>query len=264
MLRQGIPVRLILGVVVALFTVFSYYSKNQVNPITGESQHISISPDEEIALGLNSAPQMAQEFGGLYQDARVQQAVKAIGNMLVQRTEAKNSPYRFDFHVLADPQTINAFALPGGQVFITMGLLTQLEGNDAEDQIAGVLGHEIGHVIGRHSAEHMAQQELTTGLIGAAQVATNPSSGQMAAFVGNMIGMKFGRADELESDHFGIKYMMQSGYNPEAMLKVMEVLARAGGGKQQSEFMSTHPSPENRVAKIKEAIAEFKAQGIGN
>lgn len=258
--RRGIPIRLIIAGVVALFTVFSYYSKMQVNPVTGEKQHISLSVEEEIALGLNSAPSMANEFGGLYQDARVQDLIDQIGQRLVSSSDAKSSTYKFDFHVLADPNTVNAFALPGGQIFITVALLSQLK---TEDEIAGVLGHEIGHVIGRHSAEHMAKQELTQGLVGAAQVASDPTSmggAQMAAYIGNMVNMKFGRDDELESDDFGVKYMIQAGYNPEGLLRVMEVLAKASGGNRQSEFMSTHPAPENRAAKIKEAIAKYSTK----
>lgn len=265
-MKTRINPRILIALVMAVVAVIGYYGKQQVNPITGEVQHISISPEQEVALGLQSAPQMAQEFGGLYPDAEVQNMVKAVGQKIVRTTDASKSPYQFDFHVLADDRTVNAFALPGGQIFITMALLSRL-GN--QDQLAGVLGHEIGHVIGRHSAEHMAQGELMQGLVQATTIATYdpsmPGSQQSAAiaqYVGQVVNMKFGREDELESDHFGIKYMMQCGYKPEAMIDVMEILKQASGGQTQSEFMSSHPSPENRIEKIKEAIEEFRAQGI--
>ncbi len=258
--RNALRIRLLIGAAVAVFALISYFSNTQVNPITGEKQHISLSPDEEIAMGLNSRDPMASEFGGYYPDQKVQQFVKAIGQKLVQSTEASRSPYAFDFHVLSDPNTVNAFALPGGQIFITVGLLKRLE---TEDAIAGVLGHEIGHVIGRHSAEHIAQQQLTQGLINATMVATydpsNPNStAAMAQFIGNMINMKYGREDELESDRFGVKYMYQAGYQPESLIDVMRVLEEATGGQRQSEFMSSHPSPANRVAEIQKAIAALK------
>ena len=262
--------RLLIGLIMAVIAIIGYYSKNQINPITGEKQHIDMSPDQEIALGLQSAPQMAQQHGGLHPDARLQQLVKSVGNKIVQSSDAAKSPYQFDFHVLADPQTINAFALPGGQVFITYALLERLfekEDGMQPDRLAGVLGHEVGHVIGRHSAEHLAQQQLAGGLSSAAVMATydpsNPTtagSQQMAAMISNVVLMKYGREDELESDDFGVKYMLQAGYRPEALITVMKILEAASGGKRQSEFMSTHPSPENRIERINAAIQKYKSQ----
>lgn len=258
----GFKLRLIIGLVMALMALLSYYGKTQENPLTGEQQQVSLTPAEEVAMGLQSAPQMAQEYGGLYPDDKVQQQIKTIGNGLVQTFNKEvesfghGNPYKFDFHVLRDPQTVNAFALPGGQVFITVGLLSRLK---SEDQIAGVLGHEIGHVVYRHSSEQMAKTEFYSGLAGAATAAAGDmGASQIANYVAQMKLMKFGRDDELESDEFGIKYMIKSGYNPEAMVEVMEILAAASGGKSRDEFMSSHPSPENRIGKIREHIAKYK------
>jgi predicted Zn-dependent protease len=219
---SGLKIRLLLMLGFAAFSVISYYAKVQVNPVTGEKQHISLTPDQEIAMGLQSAPQMAAEFGGELADVKVQTAIKQIGLKLVNASEAHDSPYRFDFHVLADPETVNAFALPGGQIFITVGLLKRLT---AEGQIAGVLGHEIGHVINRHSAEHMAKQGLFQGLVQGVMVGSGDmTTGQIAGYVANMVNLKYGRDDELESDKYGIKYMMNAGYQPEEMIHVMEIL----------------------------------------
>ncbi|MFN4146861.1 MAG: M48 family metalloprotease [Runella sp.] len=252
--------RLLIGLVMAVIALISYFNKTQVNPVTGKKQQVSLTPQQEVALGLQSAPQMAAEYGGLYQDEKVQFLIKKIGHGIVQNTEAKNSPYQFDFHVLADPETVNAFAVPGGQIFITMGLLKRLK---TEDQVAGVLGHEIGHVIGRHSAQQMAKQELLGGLAGAAGAAlSDPSSpngsAYMAQYVANLMNLKYGRDDELEADDFGVKYMVATGRNPEAMIEVMQILAAAGSPNRPAEFQSTHPSPENRIAKIKEAMARYR------
>lgn len=251
--------RFIIGLIIALVSVVGYWSKTQENPVTGKKQRVSLTPEQEVAMGIQSAPQMAREFGGLHQDAKVQQMVKSIGQKLVQRSDAARSPYRFDFHVLADQKTVNAFALPGGQIFITMALLSRLK---TEDEVAGVLGHEIGHVVGRHSAEQMATQQLMSGLAGAATIALSEpgspnSSAYIAQYVANMLNMKYGRDDELESDDFGVKYMLQSGYNPEALLQVMRVLAEASGGNAPPEFASTHPSPANRMDRIKTAIEKY-------
>ncbi|MFN8345152.1 MAG: M48 family metalloprotease [Spirosomataceae bacterium] len=260
--RSRIGGRLLIGIIMAVVALFGYFSKTQVNPVTGKKQQVNLTPEEEIALGLQSAPQMAAEYGGLYRDDKVQLLVKKIGQGIVQNTEAKNSPYQFDFHVLADPETINAFAVPGGQVFITMGLLKRLK---SEDQLAGVLGHEIGHVIGRHSAQQMAKQELLGGLAGAAGAAlSDPNSpngsAYIAQYVANLMNLKYGRDDELEADDFGVKYMIQTNRDPEAMVQVMEILAEAGGPDRPAEFQSTHPNPENRIAKIKAAMAKYRNQ----
>lgn len=257
---SGLKMRLAIFVIMAAVTYFGYLGKTQVNPITGESQKVGMTAEQEVAMGLQSAPQMAQEYGGLYQSNEVQDYVKKVGAKLVANSEAGTSPYQFDFHALADEKTINAFALPGGQIFITMALLSQLK---SEDQLAGVLGHEIGHVINRHSAEQMAQTDFYQGLAGAVSAATtDPYSGagmgQIAQYVAQMKLMKFGRDDELESDNYGIKYMISANYNPEEMIGVMEILAKSSGGKERDEFSSTHPSPENRITKIREAIAKYK------
>ncbi|WP_138989816.1 MULTISPECIES: M48 family metallopeptidase [unclassified Larkinella] len=254
--------RLIFGLIAALIAVFTYFSNTQENPVTGEKQHISLTPEQEVQLGLESAPQMAQQFGGLYPDEKVQQSVKRVGQKIVNSTDVKNSPYQFDFHVLADNKTVNAFAVPGGQIFITAALLDKLKN---EDQLAGVLGHEITHVVGRHSAEQIAKQQLTQGLAGAAAIATeDPNSpgrnSAIAAYVANLIGLKYGRDDEIESDQLGVRWMVESGYNPEAMIDVMEVLKAAGGPNRPSEFMSSHPDPDNRIERIQEAIAKYKAK----
>jgi predicted Zn-dependent protease len=254
--------RLIFGLIAAVIAVFTYFSNTQENPVTGEKQHISLTPEQEVQLGLESAPQMAQQFGGLYPDEKVQQSVKRVGQKIVNSTDVKNSPYQFDFHVLADNKTINAFAVPGGQIFITAALLDKLKN---EDQLAGVLGHEITHVVGRHSAEQIAKQQLTQGLAGAAAIATeDPNSpgrnSAIAAYVANLIGLKYGRDDEIESDQLGVRWMVESGYNPEAMIDVMEVLRAAGGPNRPSEFMSSHPDPDNRIERIREAIAKYKGK----
>lgn len=253
--------RLLIGAVVAVVALIGYYSTSQDNPVTGETQHIDISAEQEIALGLQAAPRMAQQHGGLHPDAQAQAQVKQVGNRIVQATAARQTPYQFEFHLLADPQTVNAFALPGGQVFITAALLSRLQN---EDQLAGVLAHEIGHVVGRHSAEQMAKSKLTQGLTGAAVIATydpqNPATQQgaaVAALVGQMVNMKYGRDDELESDELGVRFMSEAGYDPTALIEVMRILEEAGGGARQPEFFSTHPSPDNRVARIEAAIRTY-------
>lgn len=251
--RGGNGVRILIGLVVAAFSFFSYLGSQEYNPITGENQYISMTVEQEISLGQQSAPQLIQEFGGLFPDEEVQDAIDVIGNRLVNNSIASNTPWQFEFHVLNDRNTINAFALPGGQVFITTALLSRF---DSADQVAGVLSHEIVHVLARHSAQRIAQNELTNGLVGAVGVASgDASASQTAAMVAQLVNMQYGRSDELESDTLGVCLMLDAGYDPEAMIDVMNVLAEASGGAQQPEFFSTHPNPQNRIQEIEEAIA---------
>ena len=258
--------RLIIAVVLILISVVTYYSQQQKNPITGETQHVSMSPEQEVALGLQAAPEMAAQYGGEYPDPEAQALVDRVGRRIVAGSPAGQSGYPFEFHLLADPNTINAFALPGGQVFITAALLNKL---DTEGELAGVLGHEIGHVVGRHGAEHMAKAQLTEGITGAAVIATydpnDPNSRNTAAvaqMIGGLINMKYGREDELESDRLGIEYAAASGFDPRSMLRVMEVLAEASQGQAPPEFMSTHPDPGNRLERIQQIIQEMYPGGV--
>ena len=254
--RRNVGGGIIIAILLAGFALCKYYSQSQFNEVTGANQHISITADQEIQLGLQSMPTMVQEFGGLHPDEDAQRLVKQVGNRIVKNSAAQKTPYQYDFHLLADPNVVNAFALPGGQVFITAALFSKLE---TEDQLAGVFGHEIGHVVARHGAERIAKEELTQGLTGAAVVASGDyNTAQAAQMIANLVNMSYGRDQELQSDDLGVRFMTEAGYNPEALIGVMQILESASGGQKQPEFLSTHPSPANRVEKIKEAIAKYK------
>ena len=261
-MRRG---RLLIGVGMAIIALFGYYASREVNPITGKTQSVALSQEQEVVLGLQSAPQMAQEFGGPDPDLSLQSDLEEIGRRLVREAKVANTPYRFQFKVLRDRQTVNAFALPGGPIFITRALLDRLEN---EAQLAGVLGHEVGHVIGRHSAEQIAKTQLGQGLVGAVGVATSDEHGtsqgaqQMAAFVAQMTLMKYGREHELESDALGVQIMSDAGYDPRALINVMTILAKGSGGGRQPEFFSTHPDPGNRQERIRHEIATKFPEGV--
>jgi predicted Zn-dependent protease len=244
--------------VVAAIAFFKFCSQSDFNEVLGVTQYVGISEEQEIAIGLESAPKMIQQFGGLHPSEQGQRLVKEVGRKLATSSAAAQTPYQYDFHLLADPQTVNAFALPGGQVFITSALFTKLE---TEDQLAGVLAHEIGHVVARHGAERIAKMELTQGLTGAAVIASGDySTAQAAQMIGNLINMSYGRDQELQSDELGVRFMLEAGYDPHALLDVMKILEEASGGQRQPEFASTHPSPENRLGRIREAIEKYSGQ----
>jgi beta-barrel assembly-enhancing protease len=243
--------RLIIAAAVALFGALSYFMSSSENPITGEKQRVSLTAEQEVAMGRQLAPQMAAQFGGVSKSAAAER-VSRVGTAIVARSSASRTPYKYSFYLLADPKTVNAFALPGGQIFITEALLRLLE---SEDELAGVLGHEVGHVLARHSAEHLAKQQLTQSLIGAVAIGSGSyETAQLAQLAGSLVNMKHGREDELESDSLGLRLMREAGYDPRAMISVMQKLEKASGGSRQPEFASTHPNPGNRIARIKEQL----------
>ncbi len=256
--RKNVRGGILIAVLLATFAICKYYTNSDFNEITGETQHVSISPDQEIALGLHSLPSMIEQYGGLHPDAEAQKFVKGIGQRIVQNSDALQTPYQYDFHLLNQPEVVNAFALPGGQVFITLALFNKLE---TEDQLAGIFGHEIGHVVARHGAERIAKQELTQGLTGAAVIASGDyNTAQAAQMIANVVNMSYGRDQELQSDDLGVRFMIQAGYDPEALISVMKILEEASGGQRQPEFLSTHPNPENRVQRIRDAIEKYSSK----
>ena len=254
MRRGSWKIRIVIGLVIVAFALIQRWNNKEENPYTGRIQNINMTSEQEIAIGLQSAPEVAQQYGGLYPDERLQTLVDAIGNRLVQNSIARESPYKYEFHLLADDQTINAFALPGGQIFITYALFKQLN----EAQLAGVLGHEIGHVIGRHSAERIAESNFWKTVSMGASVGAD--AGSLVGSIGQNTLLTNGRKDELESDDLGVLFMMQSNYQPQEMIGVMKILKASAGPDRVPEFQSTHPDPDNRIERIQESIEKYKDQ----
>jgi beta-barrel assembly-enhancing protease len=263
--------RLIIALVFVAFAVISYYSKpGDLNEVTGETERVALTEEaDEIQLGLQAAGEMVDMHGGPSQDRAAQQRVNNVGGQLLAaldkqlRADGRRNPYRdsFRFTLLADPQTVNAFALPGGPVFITEGLYRRFT---TDGQLAGVLGHEIGHVLSRHSNKQMARQGLFQGIAGAIGVlGGDMSSAQMGQMVGAVLSTRYGRDAELESDRWGVRIMAMADYDPRSMVDVMKILDEAsGGGGGQPEFLSTHPKPENRVKYIEGVIKEEFPDGV--
>ncbi|MEI6534131.1 MAG: M48 family metalloprotease [Verrucomicrobiaceae bacterium] len=262
---SGCSGRFLIALAITVFALIRYFSTTtELNSFTGRKQHLNLDPQHEIAMGLASAPQMIAQHGGESPDAQARDYVRRIGLKIVRATDAARTPYRFDFHLLADREVVNAFALPGGQVFMTEALFRMLR---SEDEIAGVLGHEIGHVVGRHSSEQIAKSNLFEGITSAVVIATSDGRGggydtaRAAQMINQLVTLKYGRSDETEADKLGVRFLIQTGYQPEAMIGVMEVLKKVAGGARQPEFMSTHPDPGNRIENIKAEIARIRAGG---
>ncbi len=274
---SSFKIRLLIALAIAAFAFLSYYTKpGDLNEVTGEVERVALADEtDEIQLGLQAKPELINMHGGPSRNLAAQQQVQQVGLRLLEALDRqldeynqqnpganRHNPYEraFQFTLLADPQTVNAFALPGGQVFITEALYRALE---TEGQLAGVLGHEIGHVIARHGNKQMARQGLFQGLAGAIGVlGGTQESAQMAQMISSAISMKYGREAEIESDDWGVRLTYQAGYDPRAMKGVMKVLEEAAGGQGPPEFLSTHPKPANRVAYIDEAIQRHFPDGI--
>ena len=223
--------------------------KEETNQYTGRTQAVSLTPEQEIAIGLQSAPSMAQQHGGLHQGNRYQTLVDNVGQKLVNNSIARQTPYKYDFHLLADDRTINAFALPGGQIFITYALFAKLEN---EDQLAGVLGHEIGHVLGKHSNERITNANFWQVL---AMGASSIDIGIVAQQYGHGQLLK-NEGDELESDDLGVKFMIDAGYDPNEMIGVMQILKDAAGPNRTPEFQELHIHIQKIVLSILKQLLE--------
>jgi predicted Zn-dependent protease len=217
------------------------------NPATGKRQLTLVSTEQEIALGKEGAQQIAESIGR-YPDPKVQAYVEGIGKKMAARSERPELPWTFT--VLDDP-TVNAFALPGGPIFVTRGILTHM---NSEAELASVLGHEIGHVTARHSVEQLSKQQLAQVGLGLGMILSEDvrQYGQLAGVGLQLAFLKFGRDHERQSDELGFRYMTQVGYDPRPMADMFTTLARAskqeGQGGKLPGWLSTHPDPEDRAA----------------
>ncbi len=249
--------RMLLSVIALLFAVAM--PACSTNPATGKRQFNIISTDREIALGAESSPQFLKAYGGDIPSAGINAFVTDLGNRLAAVSERAELPW--EFHVVDSP-VINAFALPGGKVFMSRGLLAKMTN---EAQLAGVLGHEIGHVTAQHVGQQMSRAVLVQGIgIGIGIAGQRSDSDWMqvlgvgAAAGGTLYLLKYGRDQESQADELGLRYMTKIGYNPAAQIQVMKLLKEAAGssGGRPPEWMSTHPLPDTRIKRLYKMIRE--------
>lgn len=225
-----------------------------VNPATGERQLSLISESQEIQMGRQSDEEIAESLG-LYPDDELQAYVDGIGQRLAAVSERPDLPWTF--RVVDDP-VVNAFALPGGFIYVTRGILAHF---NSEAELAGVLGHEIGHVTGRHAVERLSKAQLTQIGLGVGMAVSEDVArfGDLAQQGLGVLFLKFSRDDERQSDDLGLRYMIRAGYDPREMPDVFETLRRvseAQGSGRIPGWLSTHPTPENRIERIHERLPE--------
>lgn len=230
------------------------------NKTTGRSQFAMLSPEEEKAIGQSEGPKLTQEFGGESPNPQLRAYITEVGMKLKDQTE-EDGPQRVWVFTLLNSDVINAFALPGERVFMSQGLADQMTN---EAQLAGVLGHEIGHVMARHTSERMGHATGANILAGAASVIAGATikdptlAGAVPQIVGaggQVVTLKFSRDQESEADSLGMRYMTKAFYNPRGQLQVMEILKRESGSSGGStEMLATHPLPETRIERVQKEL----------
>ncbi len=238
----------------------------KTNPSTGRSQFIIVSPESTAQMGIEAKPQMIAEYGGEVKSKELRDYVNTVGHRLSKHVEKEFADVPWEFITL-DSDVINAFALPGGKVFMSRGLMEHLTNEAA---LAGVLGHEIGHVTGRHIDERISQSTVVQGVVTAGGAVAGGQGG-WAQIIPTVIGgagqgylLKFNRDQESEADRQGLKYMTRAFYDPMGMADVMHVLIEASKDNSQWEILSTHPDPEKRLAAVLELIKTEYAFTQGN
>ena len=212
----------------------------------------TINEQKEIQIGQQTHGQFEKEFGGRYPDAQLQAYVSNVGMNMARYTGRPHLPWQF---AVLNSKQVNAFAVPGGYIYITQGLLFRMEN---EAMLAGVLGHEAAHIAHRHSVQQMQRAQTAQGLSTAVGVVGSIFgygwAGDVTGAVASISLMKYGRDQEKQSDLSGLKYMTQAAYDPRGMVQTMTVLQQASCGKGGVEFLSSHPNPANRLSYLKETI----------
>ncbi|WP_417516715.1 M48 family metalloprotease [Minwuia sp.] len=234
------------------------------NPATGEDQFTTVSPEQERQIGRQEHPKVLAEFGGEYNDPQLRAYVENVGRKLAANAELPAEQFTF---TLLDSPVVNAFALPGGYVYITRGMLAVL---NSEAEMAGVLGHEIGHVTARHSATRQTKGLFANlAVIGAAVLTGSQQVAQLGQVAAQGYLAGHSRDQERQSDSLGIRYLSRAGYDPDGMAEGLKALGRhgqllarmSGREAQQISFLSTHPQTPERVAATEREARQTEVAG---
>lgn len=235
------------------------------NPVTGARQFSLISEGQEIQMGREYDQQMVEELG-LYPDEGLQEYVQQLGLRMAALSERPHLPWTF--RVVDDP-VVNAFALPGGFIYVTRGILAHL---NSEAELASVVGHEIGHVTARHSVTRMSAQQLAQlglGIGGVLRPDLQPVMNVAGVGLG-LLFLSYGRDDERQADDLGLRYMGAAGYDQREMpgvFSILEAVSAAAGGGRIPEWLSSHPDPGNRRERIRAQVEQiaggFEGRTVG-
>ena len=223
------------------------------NPVTGKSELSLVSESQEIQMGQQGAKEVAQTIG-FYNDAKVQSYVAEIGKRMAAKSERPNLPW--EFHVV-DDGSVNAFAIPGGFIYVTRGLMSAI---NTEAELATVVGHEIAHVTNRHSVQQISKAQLAQLGLGIGSILSSDIAkfGQLAGAGLSLLFLKYSRDAENQADQGGFRYALEQNYDVREMPKVFQTLSRiseaGGGGGKLPEWLATHPDPGNRIKHIQKML----------
>ena len=225
-----------------------------INPVTGKNEFMLVSEQDEIGLGKQADLEIGQAYG-FYDNPALADYVNRVGQNISKNTQRPNNEYHFK---VLDTPVINAFAVPGGYVYVTRGILAYM--ND-EAELAGVIGHELGHENARHIAQQMSRQQVAQLGLGVGMILSEDfrKYAGIAELGTSMLFLKFGRDDERQADDLGVEYGSKSGYDTYRMASFFETLQRLNpSGSGLPEWFSTHPDPANRVAAVNSKTAEWR------
>ncbi len=219
-----------------------------INPITGEEELMLLSESQDIEIGRKYAPEVEKELGGKIDNPALQNYIDSVGQRIARISHRSDWEYHF---VALKDDSLNAFALPGGYIFITKGMLEKLQ---TEAQLAAILAHETVHVVARDTANAMSSQ-IGLSLLLSAVTSGETSRGVLTAaqLTQQIISLRYSRKDEREADLGGLDYMVAAGYNPYGMVETMQMLENEQKVRTV-EFLSSHPPPENRTAYLTQRI----------
>jgi len=239
----------------------------ETNPSTGRDQLLLVSDQQVAQMGKEAVPELIKDYGGEVKSPELRSYVEQVGRKLAKQVEPEFKDIKWNFYTL-NSNVVNAFSLPPGEIFITMGMLSRLH-NEAE--LAAVLGHEIGHVTAKHVAERVSlAQGIQTGgdVLTSTVGGSNSSVSKLLPLVVGGVGqgflLKFSRDQESEADRQGVKYMVKAKYDPQGAAEVMRILMQADKGQGSLEILSTHPDPEKRLHDVEELIQKQYADTQNN
>ena len=231
------------------------------NPVTGKREISLYSEVDEVALGANAAPEVEKELGGVYPDAALQSYVNSVGQRVARVSHRPELQYHY---TVVSSEVPNAFALPGGYIYISRGLLADLED---ESELAAVLGHETGHVTAKHGVNQLQRQVGMKILLDAVGSATeSPKAEAVAQVAANLTSLRYSRDNETQADELGIQYAYKAGYNPSGMVGLLNVLNGLHDAEpaKWTEYFQTHPLTRNRIDNAEKYIKEHYPDAKAN